>query len=100
MPNALVEVLREKLTIPATTPSSPAVVIIILKTLLFPQCRQSQSGEQTTATFTPHWFDKAQFRNGFDAIRERDVCSIILIIPLSMYWNCCVRLRRPKRTGD
>lgn len=34
MPNALVEVLREKLTISATTPSSTVVVIIILKTLL------------------------------------------------------------------
>ncbi len=28
---------------------------------------------QTVTAVTPSWFDKEQFRNGFDAIRERDV---------------------------
>ncbi len=55
MPNALVEVLREKLTISRYDSIVPGGRYHNFKDFInFPQCRQSQSGEQTTAAFTPH----------------------------------------------
>ncbi|NYY78164.1 hypothetical protein DMI69_08205 [Escherichia coli] len=54
MPNALVEVLREKLTISRYDSIVPGGRYHNFKDFINFQCRQSQSGEQTTAAFTPY----------------------------------------------
>lgn len=74
MPAALVDVLREKRRSPGMTQSYPAGATTILKTLLIFRMSVKPTLVNKPLPRLRHlWFDKEKFRNGFDAIRERDV---------------------------
>ncbi len=74
MPNALVEVLREKLTISRYDSIVPGGRYHNFKDFInFPNVGKANLVNKPLPRLRHIWFDKAQFRNGFDAIRERDV---------------------------
>ena len=74
MPNALVEVLREKLTISRYDSIVPGGRYHNFKDFInFPNVGKANLVNKPLPRLRHIWFDNEKFRNGFDAIRERDV---------------------------
>ncbi|MDU2939837.1 MAG: polyphosphate kinase 1 [Enterobacteriaceae bacterium] len=74
MPNALVEVLREKLSISRYDSIVPGGRYHNFKDFIsFPNVGKANLVNKPLPRLRHIWFDNQKFRNGFDAIRERDV---------------------------
>ncbi len=74
MPAALVDVLREKLTISRYDSIVPGGRYHNFKDFInFPNVGKANLVNKPLPRLRHLWFDKEKFRNGFDAIRERDV---------------------------
>ncbi len=98
MPNALVEVLREKLTISRYDSIVPGGRYHNFKDFInFPNVGKANLVNKPLPRLRHIWFDKAQFRNGFDAIRERDV---LLYYPYHTFEHVLELLRQARITNE
>jgi polyphosphate kinase len=91
MPDAMVEMLRDKLSISNYDSMLGGRYHNFKDFIGFPNVGKANLVNKPMPRLRHLWFDK--FRNGFDAIRERDVLLYYPIILLSMCWSCCVRPR-------